>query len=917
MNSREILEYSRQLVAAKTEIETAQKAEPDLEDQVKTKFREDTVNRARFVDATLVIGAATKEFRNVFGVDAPHYELSDKCYLAVDRNGDGRYITSFDKNNYPIFDEGDGPIYVEDPMGQDETTRYYLDCWELANAARFDSTLMCSNYFGDNGNELFVNKQKFFVDNKKDSESSAAHNPICPPGYDKWAGNKIYNYICKCFDLDELNLFRLLGNKNIQTIPYTFEIKANGDDKFECNINEDGIITKNIFNYEFPNSDIAAIEASNKGDALLPESSCIPKDLAPVKWYTYRVPDIVRKVGDKWCHNLQLQNSPFAKSDLALVSFELIDSSVDGMMKSFLESFKKKEQPTVAFNDGFAILTRNQSQSLPSESERGQGYFDIQYSVNIIWRRNTNEGNLDRGDTETYTKPKKFLWWTVGEKTVVKKKPYRVVFSPINKNVIPLNPWNPNVNNKALPANVMSNLARFIYRMEDESLKYYKWIEERKINITIPNQELAIETASDLKNSAYSCYINPVISNWTRMIRDLRIKVCFDLLERKPYNTDPEFDRITNFEQTVSKNATAQYNGSSTYISSWYSNWIPSWPRFLRRLLKRWSTPIYTSYGRYTINIENVETCFLTSRRESQIVLKQQYFGPSSGDLTRGGNHMLTPPQLLSLLTADQKTALSNGGILRNGSLVINGQTLSNSAKYEFIINQKNVKGPSYNEIKRATTLNSFLKNNGTFYFDAFSTLSDRINKRTGTLRKTYSILESTNINAQMIAQRERNLAHLFKYLNAYEITGGFGTNIATIKLAAWEPSTSAYANLPRLSTVYILADNTTLDKNRENFEYNFVKTTIMEIIDKMSDTIYSYKLTEDPVVDEEKTYYVYNEATEQYEVANSEQKVTENIANLYEQNPYATIGPIFKVTLSDPIPETVKGRNPRLVKVY
>ena len=251
MNSREILEYSRQLVAAKTEIETAQKAEPDLEDQVKTKFREDTVNRARFVDATLVIGAATKEFRNVFGVDAPHYELSDKCYLAVDRNGDGRYITSFDKNNYPIFDEGDGPIYVEDPMGQEETTRYYLDCWELANAARFDSTLMCSNYFGDNGNELFVNKQKFFVDNKKDSESSAAHNPICPPGYDKWAGNKIYNYICKCFDLDELNLFRLLGNKNIQTIPYTFEIKANGDDKFECNINEDGIITKNIFNYEF------------------------------------------------------------------------------------------------------------------------------------------------------------------------------------------------------------------------------------------------------------------------------------------------------------------------------------------------------------------------------------------------------------------------------------------------------------------------------------------------------------------------------------------------------------------------------------------------------------------------------------------------------------------------------------------
>ena len=85
MTDKEILEYSKQIIDAKTEIENSEATEPDIEDQIRNKFSEDSVNRARFIDSTVIIGGATKEFRNVFGVDAPHYELNKDCYFAIDK----------------------------------------------------------------------------------------------------------------------------------------------------------------------------------------------------------------------------------------------------------------------------------------------------------------------------------------------------------------------------------------------------------------------------------------------------------------------------------------------------------------------------------------------------------------------------------------------------------------------------------------------------------------------------------------------------------------------------------------------------------------------------------------------------------------------------------------------------------------
>ena len=280
---------------------------------------------------------------------------------------------------------------------------------------------------------------------------------------------------------------------------------------------------------------------------------------------------------------------------------------------------------------------------------------------------------------------------------------------------------------------------------------------------------------------------------------------------------------------------------------------------------------------------------------------------------------MKKPGQFIALLSEDERNAMEASNILVNGQIIVDEHALNSNEQYEFVIESSLIRQPTFMDagIKRANEINNFLKENESLYFNAFTTLSDRINKRTGTLRKTYSLLESTNINAQMINQRKHNLSHLYRYLNAYEITGGFGTNVATIKLASFEPETSAYTNLERMGTVYLFADNTTMDKEKVDFDKNWVKTVITDIIDKMSDAQYSYTITEDPVIVPDKTYYVYDDNTGKYRPANSDETVDDNIANLYEQSLYPTQGPVFTVTLADKIPDSLRGKNPRLVKIF
>lgn len=919
MTDKEILEYSKQLAKYKSEIGTLDSAAPDLDEQVKEKFNADSVNRAKFIDATVVIGAATKEFRNVFGVDAPHYDLSDECYLAVDRNGNGRFFTSFDDDNKPEFEPGE-LLEVEDPANNNKKVTNYIDCWAVANAARFDSTMTCSNFFGDNNKALFVDKQNFFTDKKKDSTSSSVHNPVCPPGYDRWAGKKVYDKVCRCFELDELNLYRLFGGPSVQTISSPFYFKASGDDKFDCNINEEGIITKNVFQYKYyktekddngniivtdEEDDGPLIEASHQGKPLLPFEGCKPIDIAPIKWYKYRVADKATNLGNgTYSHQLNLTGSPFENSNLSLVQFEL-------------RSFPKDEK----FNEGYAILTRNPNQAEPNEESAGPGYYDIEYCINILWREKTDEGNLDLGDTYSYEKPKKFLWWTTGTKTVTVKNNYLVFFSPVN------------TSGSSLPKIVMEKVARFIYNMENDCLKYYTWINEKKLKNTIPNYHESVEKISSLLAAAKKCIKRQSISNWNSLLLALKNRVIFDIIERDP--VAGEADKILNFNKSISNTVTAQYIGEKSYINAWESNIIPNWPKWLRRLLKVASTPKYINITKLEFDIEQIESSFINAYPSSRLVSKEEYKGPAKGDLTISHNTLITLKNFFdNVLTLQQKISLyakgQTNGILHPTKLYIGSETytIDNSTEYEITLMKKVTKLPTYDNIKRAQTINNFMEENMTMYNDAFVTLADRINKRTGTLREMYSLLESTNINSQMINQKKHNVSNLSKFISTYEITGGFGSNIATIKLAPWEPAVMAYSNLERMGTVYILADNTTTKKkivkktsgeseSIDVFNKNYVKATITEIIDLVSDTEYDYSVTKDTEVMKDKTYYVLDNETGKYLEASESDKVDDNLVNLYEQSAYPSSGPVFKVALSENIPSSIKGRNPVLVKVY
>lgn len=880
MTNREIFEYSKQIISAKSEIDTSQQAAPDLDEQVRKKFEEDSANRARFIDNTLLIGAASKEFRNVFGVDVPHYEISDDCYLAVDRNGDNRFYSSVDSDACKLNFSPDEILYVKDPMSNDEEVVYFMDCWQLANAARFDSTMLAKNNYSDNDKKLFVDKQNFFIDSKKDSESSPAHNPVCPPGYDMWAGKKVYEYICKCFDLDELNIYRLVGNGAPQTIPQQFEINADGDHKIEYNIDETGTITKNSFVYKYYRDNV--VDEKNEYDDPIIEASqkCMPlsginchgDDLNPIKWYTYRVVDNVAPVTGGYRHSLDLDNSPFAKCDLSLVEFELVDDY------------------SSSFNSGYAILARNQAQKELGPTERGPGYFDIEYSINILSRESSGDNNFDRGDVEVETKQRKFLWWKWEKKKTHKKK-YKIIFRPVY----------------SIPPSVQTALMRFIELMENDCIKYYDWLDKRKIKNTIPDQSVSKSKMVALRNAAAN-------RNWGNTVSAL--------LERVKYNLNVN---SVSFDDESTYSATAIVIGQSTYIERWDSNWIPGWPKWLRRLFKKWSEPVYRDYERIKITTGTVKSNFLYSRQTEELMARDTYYGPKSRDLTKTvwhPSHMKTPGQMIFVLSDSEKAAMRATGRLIDNDTKIklsDGTVLDSNTKYEFIIEDSLVKQPSFMStgIKRANDINKFLKENESLYFNAFTTLSDRINKRTGTLRKTYSLLESTNINAQMIEQRKHNLGHLYRYMNAYEITGGFDTNVATIKLASFEPETSAYSNLERLGTVYLFADNTTMNRDNDSFDKNWLKTTITDIIDKMSDAQYTYTITEDPVVVPDKTYYVYDDDTGKYRTADSSEKVDDNIANLYEQSLYPTQGPVFTVTLADKIPDSLRGKNPRLVKIF
>ena len=930
MTDKEILEYSKQIVDKKTEIETSESAKPDLEDQIRSKFTEDSANRAKFIDSTLVIGAASKEFRNVFGVDAPHYEINTKCYYAIDSNNDEQYV----------IEDGDGDerVSFHDPMQNYVDTKTFTDCWQMIDAARFDSTSKI-DHDGKPGNTIPVDRQPFFVDSKKAEKGSSIHQPICPPGYDKWAGAKIYDYICKNFDLTEPVLYKILSSPGQNTIPANFTLGPfDGDHQFSYNIDNEGKITKEKFQYNYDN-DSRILACANNNNFRLTNAGCTPSTKDPITWYT--TPVLVTSTksnkSKRYFYKYRWTGTPFQNSRTPVASFRILD--------------KKGKK----INNGFVVLCINPKQlyNLPKEGTKPFGFVDIQYCVHLIYRENEN-----MYDGDNYQKGHKFLWWSWS--TTVKKK-YSITFEPISY----------------LSPAVKRRFADFVVQMENDVISYYGNMHDRKIKNDIPDWEKSLSFMTALRNAAqyYLDSRNYSWRSWFRRNNDawnlfmtaLRNRVAYDLYDgvsnfasgtyynicdpvlyndelyyctkagSGSFSTDRWAKIFSTADKVVSRNATVTFQQQSTYISAWENNWLPGWPRWLRRLFKRWSTPVYTTYDRIVVesiteirNIEhNTEAKYTTG--------SNTYFGPSGGDLTRFFNsgNMTTRSYLVNyIMSEEDRTVLRNKGIISGNSILINGvyKPIDNT-KIEVTYNQVTIEMPPYNTVKRAQHINAFLEANQNLYTNAFRTLSDRINKRTGTLRNLCVLLESTNINAQMLEQKKKNIANLFTFMNAYEITGGFGSNVITVKLAGWEPSASAISNLSRLSTVYLVSD-LTQTVHEESFgnitvitdkfkEGTYVKTIITDIVDLISDVQYTYEAisgedlskTDQEIIDSKK-YYVYDDQTSKYVLITTGVEVPED-RNLVLERTGISSGPIFNVTLQDKLPASYKGRNPILVKVY
>ncbi len=950
MTDKEILEYSKQIIDAKTEIENSEATEPDIEDQIRNKFSEDSINRARFIDSTVIIGGATKEFRNVFGVDAPHYELNKDCYFAIDKNNN---------NEYDMDEKNDERVPVDDPMNDNQRSKTFVDCWDMINAAKFDSTSTIKDFEGGSTKPP-VERQRFFVDSKKADKGSPAHNPICPPGYDHWAGSAVYSYICKNFDLTEPIIYKILSAPSNNTIPRSFILGPfDGNNTFDYNIDESGKITKNNFVYNYTN-DSNMFKAYNDPQFRLQKDGCSPADEHPIKWFEITIPVTSIKQNGKYYYNYDWTGTPFEISRTPISSFRIVTA--------------KREQ----LNEGYSIFCLDLSQ-LNSLQYSGKSYKssqNIRFCVHIIYKK-TNK--LDNGKNETQNR--KFLWWSWSKEI---KHRYNVYFEPISGN---------------LPNGVKEKFASFVRNMEDDCLFYYNLASEREVETDIPDLNESFSKMQTLRNAANSFIktssVLPVLklNRWNDFINALRDRVAYDIYKNVEdfssssdinyfpgdvvlYSTNPnnlkdlyycktrttggtfnssEWSKVFSVTTSVTTGETEiQYMGKTTYITKWESKYVPGWPKWLRRLFKWWSEPVYGDFDKVIINSTQVKRNIEYTTKHEYISGESAYLGPSHGDLTKLSHGNMTTPRMLvegdigvpSILSETDKAYLKSKGVIYQISGIwyikfsdgVIYPTNSNS-KIEVVYRTTTEERPPYNNVARAQEINTYLSSNPGLYYNAFITLSDRINKRTGTLRKLCTIIESANINAQMAEQRKRNIANLFGYVNAYEITGGFGSKVATIKLASWEPYTSAYANLERMGTVYLLADNTEVKtlkasdiasmfntpdivtKGAEKieksfFSKNYVKTIITEIIDMVSDTQYTYELTKDLSIDNTKTYYVYDDQTMEYSEAEASDLNDENIGNLYERTGVSS-GPVFNVTLQDEIPDSFRGRNPRLVKVY
>lgn len=904
MTDREILDYSANIVSVKDEIESGEAAKPDLDEQIRNKLKEDSINRSRFIDASLVLSGASKEYRNVFGIEAPYYDIAD-CYLGIDSNDNDKIESG------EIIDLKDS-----DTIGMSTDSHHFLDCWEVVNAARFDSTCMVSNGTG-NGNDLPVNKQRFFVDYKKGEESSPLHKPFCPPGFDRWAGRYVYDHICRNYDLNEFTLYSIFSDIAGNSIPKSYNLRDDdsrllsffGLTYFSFNTNENGELCRNDYNYNFAEGETSSLLAKQKEDYRLPKGAT-PLTSSATHWYNAKIKvNSVDIGGGRYRYDYDYTGTIFEKSINPIAKIT-VSSRLSGASTNLLSNAW-----------GVVILCRNPFQDIPREGTTYVSKFPMQYSVNLVYATDSFLGRTSL---------------LINDFTL----------SPIT---------NPTRSAK-------EGMADFVQKVEESCLRYYDMMKERGINSNLPDSENSLRLMKSLVTACKNYKKSNLLTEsscWKKFIKALKNRAVYDIFNE--VRTGSSVDNI--FTDSETNTASLNLTGRTGFITGWYMDYVPKKIFGFITIYVLVRKPSYTSIERYKINANTTFKSPRYANCEYKYVKNYaEYFGPRSGDITKYGGtnraNLKTLEQLLIGKTEYVTKVLEDGtwvtepywvppiierkyreylyskGIIDSVDnptwIILNGTkryTANTSMWYEFIFEETIKEEPTYDNMARAATLNDFLSKSSNLYYNAFNIICDRIDKRTGTLRKACNLLDSANINSQMIESRKESISNLFDYMNAYTITGGFGTNTISIKLATWEPYTTAYANLGRMDTVYLLSDITTIqtkegDEVVNKFSSDYVKAVITEVIDMAADAEYNYNKTDDIEVKPDKVesglYYTYNTDLAEYVVVTTISDAEEafNSGNLYEKGA-ASKGAIFNVTLDSILPESFRDRNPRLVKVY
>lgn len=348
MTKDKIISESEKILTQKDAISSLENSIPDYVDQARSKFNEDSLYRNKMVESALLSNALTLEFRNIYGIEAPYYDLST-CAVGMDVASDGNLqydeLIQWDKDDPKSKLFTDCPEVLMAAAFDLEKNNFFIsgnfdpDSYEDEDTANAKALAMTQNNESDANNNVYYeipdengnivtekvkvrNLQRFFVDSKADQDGSPFPDPFCPPGLLRWSGDKLYDGICKRFNDTEFAVYDLLDNNSSTSSDYTIAVPlvsyskdsvSNADtyvswpeDCWDINANFDtnnhvswgAKVTGDTdlrYNYNVPDSILD--ESKRYGKLYYPVSESMLIGITPEKYYRFFVkqggPDIV------------------------------------------------------------------------------------------------------------------------------------------------------------------------------------------------------------------------------------------------------------------------------------------------------------------------------------------------------------------------------------------------------------------------------------------------------------------------------------------------------------------------------------------------------------------------------------------------------------------------------------------------